>query len=83
MLSPLEARPLTIIALGDSTTAGTPFFRSPAEAPPDGAGDPEAPYTYWLGKKHADWTVLNYGIAGQRTDGIRDRLIPLLAMKPK
>ena len=29
----------TIVALGDSTTAGTPGFKSPLEAPPDGAGN--------------------------------------------
>ena len=27
-----------IVALGDSTTAGTPLFQSPIEAPPDGRG---------------------------------------------
>ena len=37
-----------IVALGDSTTAGTPGFRSPVEAPPDGAGDVESQFAYWL-----------------------------------
>ena len=27
---------ITIVALGDSTTAGTPAFKSPIEAPPNG-----------------------------------------------
>jgi len=30
---------ITIVALGDSTTAGTPGFKSPLEAPPAGEGD--------------------------------------------
>ena len=30
-----------IVAMGDSTTAGTPGFLSPAEAPPAGQGDHE------------------------------------------
>jgi hypothetical protein len=28
-----------IVAMGDSTTAGTPAFQSPLEAPPGGRGD--------------------------------------------
>ena len=34
---------IRIIALGDSTTAGTPAFLSPIEAPPDGRGDVHEP----------------------------------------
>ena len=34
-----------IVALGDSTTAGTPHFKSPMEASPNGAGDSTAPFT--------------------------------------
>ena len=45
----------TIIALGDSTTAGTPGFKSPIEAPPNGAGNVESQYAYWLMKTHPDW----------------------------
>jgi lysophospholipase L1-like esterase len=63
----------TIVALGDSTTAGTPGFRSPVEAPPNGAGNVESQYAYWLMKAHADWRVLNRGINGQRSDEIRAR----------
>jgi membrane dipeptidase len=33
------AAPLTIVALGDSTTAGTPLYQSPLEAPPAGKGN--------------------------------------------
>jgi lysophospholipase L1-like esterase len=73
-VSLLHAREITIVALGDSTTAGTPYFRSPLEAPPYGAGDPQAFYGFWMMKKEPTWEVLNLGINGQRTDEIRDRL---------
>jgi lysophospholipase L1-like esterase len=64
---------LTIVAIGDSTTAGTPGYRSPLEAPPRGAGNPESHYPYWLMKAHPEWRVLNRGINGQRSDQIRAR----------
>jgi lysophospholipase L1-like esterase len=64
---------LRIVGLGDSTTAGTPSFLSPLEAPPDGRGNPESQYAYWMMKKHPDWTVLNRGIDGQRSDEILAR----------
>ena len=41
---------IRIIALGDSTTAGTPGFLSPLEAPPNGRGDVTSQYAYWLMK---------------------------------
>jgi acyl-CoA thioesterase I len=63
----------TIVALGDSTTAGTPGFASPIEAPPDGSGDAESQYAYWLMRAHPDWRVLNRGVNGERTDQIRLR----------
>lgn len=62
-----------IIGLGDSTTAGTPGFLSPLEAPPNGRGNPESQYAYWMMKAHPDWTVLNRGINGQRSDEILAR----------
>ncbi|HEY7289377.1 MAG TPA: SGNH/GDSL hydrolase family protein [Vicinamibacterales bacterium] len=62
-----------IVALGDSTTAGTPGFLSPLEAPPDGAGDKESQYAYWLAKAHPEWRVLNRGVNGERSDQIRAR----------
>ena len=64
---------MTIVALGDSTTAGTPGFRSPREAPPNGRGDATSQYGYWLMQSHPDWTVLNQGIDGQRSDEIGAR----------
>jgi lysophospholipase L1-like esterase len=64
---------VTVIALGDSTTAGTPGFASPLEAPPEGAGDVESQYAYWLSKAHAGWRVLNRGVNGERSDQIRAR----------
>lgn len=63
----------TIVALGDSTTAGTPGFRSPLEAPPEGAGNVESQYAFWLMKAHPEWRVLNRGMNGQRSDQIRIR----------
>src|SRR6185312_10202215 len=66
-------RPVIIVALGDSTTAGAPFFMSPLESPPNGKGDPEGQYAYWMMRKHPDWKVINCGIRGQRTDEIRAR----------
>lgn len=64
---------ITIVALGDSTTAGTPGFTSPLEAPPDGAGDVESQYAYWLMKTHPEWRVLNRGVNRQRSDQVRAR----------
>ncbi len=58
---------ITIVALGDSTTAGTPAFKSPIEAPPDGAGNVESQYAHWLMQSHPDWRVLNRGVNGERT----------------
>jgi lysophospholipase L1-like esterase len=69
-----ERAALTILAIGDSTTAGTPGFRSPIEAPPDGAGNPESQYTYWLAKERSDWRVLNRGVNGERSDQVLARL---------
>lgn len=63
----------TIVALGDSTTAGTPAFRSPIEAPPNGAGNPESQYAYWLMKMHPGWRVLNRGVNGERSDEVARR----------
>ncbi len=64
---------VTIVAVGDSTTAGTPGFKSPLEAPPDGSGDVESQYGYWLTARHPDWRVLNRGVNGERSDQIRAR----------
>ena len=64
---------ISIVALGDSTTAGTPAFRSPIEAPPNGAGDEQSQYAYWLMQKHKHWSVLNRGVNGERTDEIAAR----------
>lgn len=74
---------LLIIALGDSTTAGTPFFQSPLESPPDGVGDPQGQYIYWMARKHPDWDIRNFGIAGERSDQIRARFDDVLALRPR
>jgi len=62
-----------IVALGDSTTAGTPLFKSPIEAPPRGEGDETSQFAYWLMQAHPDWRVLNRGVNGERSDQIRAR----------
>jgi lysophospholipase L1-like esterase len=67
------AQDMTIVGIGDSTTAGTPGFRSPLEAPPAGGGNPESQYGYWMMKAHPEWTVLNRGVNGQRSDEILSR----------
>ncbi len=43
-----QSAKLRIVAMGDSTTAGTPAFRSPIEAPAAGRGDVTSQYAYWL-----------------------------------
>jgi lysophospholipase L1-like esterase len=73
-----------IVALGDSTTAGTPNFMSPIEAPPSGRGDVTSQYSYWLMKAHPEWDVLNRGVNGERTDQIAARLErDVIAAKPR
>jgi len=64
---------LTIVGIGDSTTAGTPGFHSPLEAPPRGRGNPESQYSYWMMAAHPEWVVLNRGVNGQRSDEILSR----------
>ena len=64
---------VVIVALGDSTTAGTPGWKSPVESPPAGAGDETSQYAYWLMKVHPDWDVLNRGVNGERSDQIAAR----------
>jgi lysophospholipase L1-like esterase len=64
---------ITIVALGDSTTAGTPGFLSPLEAPPHGRGDERSQYAWWLMQAHPDWVVLNRGVDGERSDQIAAR----------
>jgi lysophospholipase L1-like esterase len=69
----VSAGRITIVALGDSTTAGTPGFRSPIESPPAGTGDPESQYAYWLMNARPEWDVHNRGVNGERSDQIRAR----------
>ena len=70
----MKLKSLRVVGLGDSTTAGTPAFLSPLEAPPDGRGDPESQYAYWMMKLHPEWLVLNRGINGERSDQVLARL---------
>jgi len=64
---------IRIVAMGDSTTAGSPAFKSPIEAPPDGYGDHTSQYAYWLMQSHPEWEVLNHGVNGERSDQVRNR----------
>jgi lysophospholipase L1-like esterase len=64
---------IRIVALGDSTTAGTPGWMSPLESPPRGAGDETSQYAYWLMRARPGWDVLNRGVNGERSDEIRRR----------
>jgi lysophospholipase L1-like esterase len=68
-----QDRKITIAAMGDSTTAGTPGWKSPVEAPPDGEGDERSQYAYWLMRAHTNWMVLNRGVNGERSDQILAR----------
>lgn len=78
------AAALLIVALGDSTTAGTPFFKSPVEAAPNGSGDASAPFPAHIEATHPGWTVLNRGVNGERTDQIAARFDrDVLAHRPQ
>jgi len=69
--------------MGDSTTAGTPAFKSPREAPPKGSGDETSQYAYWLMKAHPDWDVVNQGVNAQRSDVIAARFAEdVVRLKP-
>ena len=72
-----------IVAMGDSTTAGTPAFKSPREAPPNGSGDVTSQYAHWLMQSHPDWEVINQGVNAQRSDAIAARFDEdVIAKKP-
>src|SRR3954466_7057542 len=81
--SPQTPAKVAIVGMGDSTTAGTPAFKSPREAPPRGTGDETSQYAYWLMKAHADWDVVNQGVNAQRSDVIAERFdADVIALKP-
>src|SRR5258708_30717774 len=72
-----------IVAMGDSTTAGTPAFKSPREAPPKGQGDETSQYAYWLMQAHPEWEVVNQGVNAQPSEGIAARFDEdVVAQKP-
>jgi lysophospholipase L1-like esterase len=82
MVAPQTTR-VRIVAMGDSTTAGTPAFKSPREAPPGGRGDETSQYAYWLMKAHPEWEIVNQGINAQRSDVIAGRFEEdVIAKKP-
>ena len=64
---------LTIVALGDSTTAGTPGFEPSFNIHAAGRGNIKSQYAYWLMQKHPKWNVLNRGVNGERSDQILAR----------
>ncbi len=75
---------IRIVAMGDSTTAGTPGWRSPVEAPPDGGGDRTSQYAFWLMEAHPEWDVMNRGVNGERSDQILSRFDrDVLALDPR
>jgi lysophospholipase L1-like esterase len=79
-----QIRRTRIVAMGDSTTAGTPGWKSPIEAPPDGAGDRTSQYAFWLMEAHPEWDVLNRGVNGERSDQILARFErDVLAAEPR
>ena len=83
LFSAMTQPTLRIVAMGDSTTAGTPAFKSPRESPPKGSGDETSQYAYWLMKAHPDWEVINQGINAQRTDQIAARFeVDVIEQKP-
>lgn len=73
LLPGMGSQKIRIVAMGDSTTAGTPAFKSPREAPPNGRGDETSQYAYWLMKAHPGWEVVNQGVNAQRSDVIAAR----------
>jgi lysophospholipase L1-like esterase len=78
-----QPRRVRIVGMGDSTTAGTPAFKSPREAPPNGAGDQTSQYAYWLMKSHPEWEVVNQGVNAQRSDTIAARFAAdVVALEP-
>ncbi len=66
---------VNILAMGDSTTAGTPYYASPVELSPHGSGDITGQYPYWVEKILPNTKVHNRGIRGQRTDQMKARLV--------
>jgi len=82
-LLPMTQSRTRIVAMGDSTTAGTPAFKSPREAPPKGSGDETSQYAYWLMKAHPEWEVVNQGVNAQRSDVIAARFeADVIALEP-
>ncbi|MDA4128223.1 MAG: GDSL-type esterase/lipase family protein [Thaumarchaeota archaeon] len=43
------------------------------ERPPNGEGNEESQYSYWIMMEHPGWVVLNRGVNGQRSDEILRR----------
>lgn len=83
LATPMTQTKVRIVAMGDSTTAGTPAFESPREAPPAGRGDETSQYAYWLMKARPEWDVINQGVNAERSDAIAARFdADVIAKKP-
>ena len=65
-------RAIRIVALGDSTTAGTPGFKSQSKRRPTGAATSE-PVRVLADAGAPEWRVLNRGVNGERSDQIAAR----------
>lgn len=59
---------LVVACLGDSITAGSPYWDSRQRA-----GDPEGQWEHWAALQHPELELRNFGIWGERTDEIADR----------
>jgi lysophospholipase L1-like esterase len=70
------ARPLLVAALGDSITAGTPYWDpEPAVREQIGAElDERHQWGYWAERANPGIRVRNHGVNGERTDQIAARL---------
>ncbi len=79
----LQSKSLTVVAIGDSITAGTPYFKSPIESAPNGSGNPEGQYTYWVTRLRPAWRAVNCGINGQRSSQIRARFDDVFRFNPR
>jgi lysophospholipase L1-like esterase len=76
-------RKTLIVAIGDSTTSGAPYFESPLETPPDGQGDPQGQYGYWMMRRRPQWEIVNQGVAGDTSDQIRARFDDAVNLAPR
>src|SRR5262249_26756372 len=68
-----DRRMIRLVAMGDSTTAGTPAFKSPREPPPHGDCAVTSQSAYCSMNTQAAGEFLTQGINAQRSDDIAAR----------